>query len=649
MSYSTSVHHKAIDLTRLALEMTAASGSGHPTSAASLAHVTTVLMYDLMRFDPRTPDAFAADRLVLSEGHACPIVYAAAADLGISIRDHGRTRSMTRDDAMSLREIGSPIDGHPNPREGFPFFPAATGSLGQGLSVAVGLGIAAELDGIDKRVYSILGDGESREGQVWEAVDMLAERGLRSVCAIFNCNGYGQTAAVSEQQSPERVAEKLRAFGLDVRAIDGHDPDALRDALHEHARRADSGEGAPIALVLRTTKGWGSASLQGGGHHGKPATGDDLEKALRELDATAKQIGAQDTGDLKGPQPPKAHGASPAGRRSKAPARLDEVKDVGDQELASRDAFGPAIVAAGRADPRIVVLDGDVADSTRAKAFAKDEALAPRFVQCRIAEQHMMSCAAGLAAGGKIPFVTSFGKFLIRGYDQLEMALIGGAPLKLVGSHTGVSLAADGPSQMALPDVAFCRALSGVRRDGGPLIYVLNPSDARAAYALTIAAAEHDGAVYVRTMRPSTPFVYPRDAQFRLGGFHVLREGEDVLLATWGYMVHECRRACDLLAERGVAATLVDLYSIPFEADRFVELAAGVAGPVLTVEDNYGGGLGSEVADVLASAGHHRAVEQMFVRTVPKSAREPEDLIAYLDLDAEHIAERAERMLAAHR
>src|SRR5262245_8919 len=255
MAFVASVHAKAIDLIKGSLDMTTTAGSGHPTSAASLAHLVTVLMYTHMRYDPAYPDHPTADRLVLSEGHACPIVYAAAADLGLAIgKDLEHRRPMTRADALRLREIDSPIDGHPNPTEGFPFFPAATGSLGQGLSIADGLALAARLDGLGKRIFCLMGDGESREGQVWEAIDFLADYRLNAVCPIFNCNSYGQSDHVSPQQAPEVTAGKLRAAGFDVRLIDGHDPTAIRQALEEHTTHSQDRQARPFAIVARTVK-----------------------------------------------------------------------------------------------------------------------------------------------------------------------------------------------------------------------------------------------------------------------------------------------------------------------------------------------------------------------------------------------------------
>src|SRR5919109_1687632 len=315
MAFVASVHAKAIDLIKLSLDMTTAAGSGHPTSAASLAHLVTVLMYTHMRYDPAYPDHPAADRLVLSEGHACPIIYAAAADLGIAIgKDPEHRRPMTRDDALRLREIHSELDGHPNPAEGFPFFPAATGSLGQGLSIAAGLALAARLDGLDKRVFCLIGDGESREGQIWEAVDFIADYRLTAVCPIFNCNAYGQSDRVSPQQSPDITAAKLQAAGFDVRWIDGHHPTEIHQALMDHTAHAQDPAAKPFAIVAKTVKGWGFVSVIGTDFHGKPVPAQKKAEALAALDSTAQQVGAAWSEDdlhipaMSGqaPQPPQS-------------------------------------------------------------------------------------------------------------------------------------------------------------------------------------------------------------------------------------------------------------------------------------------------------------------------------------------------------
>ncbi|HCT44810.1 MAG TPA: transketolase, partial [Phycisphaerales bacterium] len=283
MSYEAAVHAQAIELCRLSLEMTAASGSGHPTSAMSISHIVTSLMFSAMRWSPDYPNYPSSDRLVLSEGHAVPAVYAAMATLGVEVGKEGDRRKLTVDDLSTLREWHSVLDGHPNPMEGVDFFDAATGSLGQGLSVAAGVAKAARIDGSDRRIYCIVGDGESREGQVAEALDFIIDHQLTNVCTIFNCNQYGQADRVSGQQSPEVMVHKLQAFGFEVIDIDGHAPAQIKDALDRFIAASGDENTKPIAIVARTVKGWGAPSMQGGGWHGKPASGEALQKAQSEL------------------------------------------------------------------------------------------------------------------------------------------------------------------------------------------------------------------------------------------------------------------------------------------------------------------------------------------------------------------------------
>ena len=647
MSFEASVHAKAIDLARLSIDMTDAAGSGHPTSAASLAHLVTVLMYSHMRYVPADPKRSTSDQLVLSEGHACPAVYAAAADIGIAIgKDPAHMRPMTRADALRLREIDSEIDGHPNPAEGFPFFPAATGSLGQGLSIAAGLALAARLDSIDKRVFCIIGDGESREGQIWEAVDFIVDHHVVAVCPIFNCNHYGQSDAVSPQQAPEVTAAKLVAAGMDAKIIDGHNPMEIRDALAEHAKRATVG-GKPMAIVARTVKGWGYLDPKAGGMHGRPLTGEGKKTAMAALDATAAKLGAKLTvGDLMIHTPASPRPAatiSQAGVLSfdDAAKKFGRADAVAKGKLAPRTAFGLALRALGIVRPDTVVLDGDVKNSTYTEFFEQEGEQAKRFFQCRIAEQHMASCGVGLASAGKLAFVTSFAKFLTRAYDEIEMGMIGRFPVKYVGSHSGANVGADGPSQMALSDIAFFRTYAELKRDGQPFLYILNPADARSAYALTMAMAEYPNPCYMRTMRPDVNILYPEGTAFTLGGHQVLNRGTDLLIVASGYEVHEARTALKVLESAGVRATLVDLYSIPFDGAAITRLAKESGSRVLTVEDNYGASFGGAVAEALAASGQAFQVRQMFARTIPKSGRSADDVLRALGLSAEHIARAA--------
>ena len=656
-AFDTSVHAKAIQLSKLVLKMCAEAGSGHPTTGQSLAHLTTVLMYHAMRWNPAQPDLPTADRLVLSAGHAVPIVYAALADLGAVAEFDGTRRALTPDDLNDLRTIESPLDGHPNPAEGVPFFDAATGSLGQGLSVATGLALAAKADATGRRIYCVIGDGEAREGQIWEAIDFIVDHRLTNVLPIFNCNNYGQSDVVSPQQSPAVLAKKLQAAGFVVDVIDGHDPEAILAAVKRFGDAAGSHETAtPVyrAIVAKTVKGWGAPAVQGQGWHGKPPTGRKLEDALGELDARkvelVRGVGHEQV-KIQPPAPP-----SEAGAAEKKPAStedlpsLDEAMKAFDIQrmrgFATRKAYGLALRMLGRSNPDVVVLDADVKNSTFAEMFAKDPECRDRFYECRIAEQHMISAAVGLSAAGRIPFCSSFAKFLTRAYDQIEMAINSGANLKLMGSHVGVSLAADGPSQMGLPDVSWFRSFTTVRdHRGEPGCYILQPSDAYAAYALTQVMAEHEGVCYMRTLRPDTEFLYSADTIFNLGGFEVLNEGRDLLIVTAGYMVHEVNKALDPLDKAGIDATVVDLYSIPFAPEGLLDLAQANNGMILTVEDNYGAALGSAVADAVTEDGGGFTMLQMHVRGIPKSGRSPDDLLKSCGLHHTDIVRTAGALL----
>ncbi|MEL6329988.1 MAG: transketolase [Planctomycetota bacterium] len=653
MSVEAAVHAQAIEICRHSLEMTAAAGSGHPTTSMSISHLVTVLMFRSMRWSPEFPDYPTSDRLVLSSGHAVPAVYAAAARLGTHVGRPGEERRrLTMDDLSSLRETESVLDGHPNPMEGFPFFDAATGSLGQGLSIAAGIAGAARLDEVDKRVYCLMGDGECREGQVAEAMDLIIDRGLTNVLPIVSCNEYGQAGRVSDQQSADVLAGKFEAYGFEVIKIDGHDPAQIIEAFDRFAERATETTEPPLAVVARTVKGWGSPSIQGGGWHGKPPSGEALETALRELDETRVDLtSALGSGDQFMISPPSEAPAKtpvdvdlpPLGA---AMRELDMESVLHTGRWATRKAYGLALRMLGRRHPDVVVLDADVSNSTFAETFARDPELAPRFVECKIAEQAMVSAGVGYAAGGKVPFVSSFAKFLTRAYDQIEMGMYSGANLKIVGSHSGITLAADGPSQMALPDIAWFRSLAtATDHNGNPGCYVLIPSDAYAAYALTGVMADYEGLCYMRTMRSDTEFIYGDDQVFNLGGFEVLQQGRDVALLACGYMVHEANRAIDLLDKAGVSATLVDMYSIPFDQDKLLDVIAQNNGYAISLEDSFGGGLGSAVADAMVEAGDAFQLEQMHVRKIPKSSRTPEQVLAQCGLTAEDIVARVMEVL----
>jgi len=635
---------KAIKLAKQVIRMCTEAGSGHPSSALSLLHITIALMYRVMRYDPKNPWNNAADRLVLSEGHAVPVLYAAYCDLAGAAGTALKPITLKFDDCLTLRDANSVLDGHPNPALGFPFFDAATGSLGQGLSVAAGLALAARLDRLDKRIFCLIGDGESREGQIAEALDFIVDHRLTNVLPIFNCNGQGQSDYVSPQQSADVLAAKLGAYGLDVQVIDGHKWDEVFAALQA------SPAAQPRAIVARTVKGWGSSELSSKNYHGKPLSAPQIDQAMADLDALAAKLGAGQANDASAfacstPQAQARTAAQTisAGSFAAALKKVGLEKPLQQRNLSTRRAYGVALAALGDADERVVALDGDVRGSTFADIFAQGHP--DRYFEARIAEQNMISAAVGLAAAGKIPFASSFGKFLVRGYDQIEMAANSNANLKLCGSHVGVSLAADGPSQMGLPDVAFFRSFAHAKRpDGTPAIHVFCPSDAVSAFKLTETMANTSGLCYMRTHRPDVPFLYDENETFTLAGYKKLADGKDLTIVASGYMVHVAKQALTELARAGVAATLIDAYYLPLDTAGLLKVAQAAGNRILVVEDNYAGGFGAEVACAVAAAGKG-TVRCLHVTFVPKSARTPEEILQMVHLAPADVAAAARQML----
>jgi len=452
----------------------------------------------------------------------------------------------------------------------------------------------------------------------------------------------GQSDYVSPQQSPEALARKVEAFGLHALTIDGHDPDAISRALS-----VEGPDGRPVVVLAKTVKGWGVSELQQVGYHGKPLPPEAAEKALEEL-----ALPATPPDFTLCPATPKGEATPPPAEPIALPdpdfaaLAADQPKlaeSAAKGRLATRHAYGLTLRALGEASERVVALDGDVSNSTFSQFFARR--FPDRFFECRIAEQNMCSMAAGLAAAGKIPFANSFAKFLVRGYDQIEMAAYSCANMKLVGSHSGVSLGADGPSQMGVVDAAFFGSLASVATPKGqPGAVVLNPCDAVATYKLTVAMANHEGLAYMRTLRPATPIVYDPTEPFALLGQKVLTDGGDLTIVAWGYMVHEARKAVEALAAEGIACRLVDAYSLPL-AEGFLEATGASDGrPVLVVEDNYAGGLGAAVAVALGRAGGTR-LDVVTPQRMPKSGKTADDVLAYVGLDVESLCARAKALL----
>ena len=590
---------------------TTEAGSGHPSTCCSAAEIMAALFFGEMRYDPRDPDNPDNDRFVLSKGHAAPILYAAWAEAGI----------ISRDDVMSLRRIDSDLEGHPTPR--LPWVDVATGSLGQGLCAGVGIALNARRIASDYRTYVLMGDGETAEGSVWEAASVAAFERLDALCAIIDVNALGQSQPTQWQHDMSAYASRWSAFGWHTIVIDGHDLAAVLDAL-EQARRT---RGRPTMILARTLKGKGISFIEGkNGWHGKPLKkGEELDKALAELQS---QVVPED-GPVKRPDPP-------ARRQRPAPqqARLDAPPYKPGDSVATREAFGAALARLGAADDRIVALDADVKNSTFSDKF--EQQFPDRFYQCFIAEQVMIGAATGLAARGAIPFPSTFAAFFTRAYDFIRMGAISNVNIKMAGSHAGVSIGEDGPSQMALEDLAMMRAQ--------PNIVVLYPCDAVSTERLLEKAAYHRGPVYMRTSRPKTPVIYGPDERFDLGGLKVLRESSSDVATVIGagITVFEALKAFDQLKTQGVNIRVVDLYSLqPIDAASLIRCAEATKGRLITVEDHYhAGGIGDAVATAVASGGF--TVTRLAVSEIPRSGT-PEQLIDRYGISARHIVEAVTR------
>jgi transketolase len=586
---------------------TTEAGSGHPTSCCSAADLVAAIFFSEMRYDPRNPQNPDNDRFVLSKGHAAPVLYAAWAEAGI----------VRREDLLTLRRFDSDLEGHPTPR--LPWVDVATGSLGQGICAAVGIALNARRINSDYRTYVMLGDGEIAEGSVWEAAHGAVHQNLDSLCGIVDVNGLGQSRASLWDHDINAYCARWQAFGWHAIAIDGHDMNAILSAFDE----ARSTRGRPTMIVAKTIKGKGVAFVEGKpGWHGKPfKKGEEAERALAELEQHFVPE------DLPAAQPRPREVPRPA---AKAPAPLGPPSYVLGDKVATREAYGTAIARLGAIDDRLVGLDADVGNSTFSEKFEHQHP--KRFFEAYIAEQLMVGASMGLAARGAIPFAATFAAFFSRASDFIRMAAIGNNNIKLAGSHAGVSIGEDGPSQMALEDLAMMRAQ--------PNITVLYPCDAVSTDRLVERMAYHNGPAYMRTSRPKTPVIYGPDDTFSIGGLNVLREaGSDVATVVGaGVTVFEALEAHDLLSKQGMTIRVIDLYSVqPLDTATLVRCARETKGRLITVEDHYvGGGIGDAVA--AAVAGHGFSVHRLAVREIPRSGA-PEELLDYYGISARHIVD----------
>ena len=597
------LHRMAQKLRKLCLESTAEAGSGHPTSCMSCAEIVSVLFFHEMRFDPRDPSGKDADVFVLSKGHAAPILWAVLKEAGC-----------IQDDLNTLRRYDSRLEGHPTPR--VPWVRVATGSLGQGVCAAAGMAWARKLGKSGGRVYALLGDGEAAEGSVWEAAEFAAFYKLDNLCAVVDVNRLGQSGPTMYQHDLSPYEARLRGFGWEVAAVDGHDVAAVREAF----ARARAAAGKPFAVLARTLKGKGVSFLEDKeGWHGKPVKkGEELQRAVAELGDTDVRISVE-----------PRHYPSPTPQPRKEPS-LQPDYQIG-QEVATREAYGNALARLARTCPQVVAIDGDTKNSTFSEKFK--EVAPERFAEGYIAEQNMVGAALGMSTEGTIPFASTFACFMTRAYDFIRMASYSQpSHLVLCGSHAGVSIGEDGPSQMALEDLAMMRAIQGST--------VLYPSEAVSGERLVEAAARTPGIVYIRTTRPKTKVLYDNDEAFPVGGSKTLRSSpkDAVTIVAAGITVPEALKAHEALGREGIAARVIDLYSVkPVDAATLVRAAEETRG-IVTVEDHsVFGGIGEAVLS--AVAGRAR-VEVLGVREVPRSGK-PEELMKAHGINSDAIVTAA--------
>jgi transketolase len=585
-----------------------AAGSGHPTSSMSAADLMAVLMSKYLHYDFGTPDDPRNDHLIFSKGHASPLLYSMYKAAG-AIGD---------DEMLTFRRFGSRIEGHPTPV--LPWVDVATGSLGQGLPISVGVALTAKrLDRLPYRVWCLCGDSEMAEGSMWEAFEHAGIHELDNLTAIIDVNRLGQTGPTMHGWDLDAYRRRAEAFGWKAILIDGHDVQAIDRAY----ARAIETTGQPTVIIAQTEKGHGvKAVADQPGRHGKPL--DDPEAAIAEL------------GGMRNIHVEVAKPAF-SGRPHEFPTTALTLPsyEPGTKE-ATRKAFGDALVALGKARGEVVAIDGEVGNSTYTELFA--EALPDRFFQAYIAEQQMIATAVGMQVRGWKPFAATFAAFLSRAYDFVRMAAVSRANFAVAGSHAGVSIGEDGPSQMALEDLASFRAIHGST--------VLYPSDPNQTAALVPQMADRAGIVFMRTTREKTPILYEPGEEFHIGGSRVVRQTDDdaVTLIGAGITLHEAVKAADQLTGEGIAARVIDLYSLkPMDAET-VRAAGRDTGAIVTVEDHWPeGGIGDAVLDALAAEQPHPVVVKLAVRSMPGSGT-PAELLAGAGIDATHIADAAREL-----
>lgn len=608
MDYSD-IEKKAKLVRKWSMISTTEAGSGHPTSCLSAADLTTVLFDKYFTYDLKDPLNFTNDRFILSKGHAAPLFFTL----------YALSSAIPVEELKTLRKFGSRIEGHPTME--FPYTDAATGSLGQGLSVGAGLAYFGKQSNLGMKSYVLLGDGELAEGQIWEAANFASHYKLDNLIAIADINRLAQSQETMFGHHLKEYEKRFKAFGFETIVIDGHNFAEIDQAFQ---KATSNSSGKPFAIIAKTFKGKGISFLENkDGWHGKPLKKEDLEKALKELGEVNDSLRFK----LKQPKP-----FVPKGKTGSQPTYTVDIQyKIGDQ-IATRDIYGSVLAQLGKSDFSIMSLDGDVKNSTFAIDFMK--AHQDRFVECFIAEQNMVSVAVGLSRLRRIPFVSTFAAFFTRAADQIRMASLSKANIKFVGSHAGISIGEDGASQMGLEDIALFGTI--------PDSVIFHPSDAVSTANILPLMAQHVGISYLRTLRPKTAVIYENSEEFKVGGSKILRSAQDDVLTivAAGITVPEALNAYEELQKEGITIRVVDCYSIkPIDKETLLKsLDATKQKIIMTVEDHYDhGGLGDFVLSAVAESG--AKVIKMAVTKFSRSGK-MDELLDDAGINAKHIVEK---------
>ncbi len=591
------------------LTSTTQAGSGHPTSALSAADLMTGLLFGgAFKFNVDDPDHPNNDRLIFSKGHASPLFYSLWAAAG----------KLEEQDLMTYRHFGSPLEGHPT--DSFRYTEAATGSLGQGLAIGVGMALNAKLDSLSYRTYILLGDSEMAEGSQWEAIQIAAQYKLDNLVGILDVNRLGQRGETMYGHDLHAYQKRISAFGWETILIDGH---SLPDIVSAYEKALNTTD-RPIMIIAKTIKGKGVPPVEDrNGWHGKALDQGMMQEILKEWGKVDTSV----RGKIATPE--NFRPAEHAVRDIKDPDYSNE------KSVATRKAFGKALSRIYPRYPNILSLDGEVSNSTGAQRFKEE--YPTRFFEMYIAEQNMAGAALGLSCRGKIPFVSTFAAFFSRCFDQIRMSPYSGANIKFVGSHAGVSIGMDGPSQMGLEDIAMFRTiLDGV---------VLYPSDAVSAERLVEEAAKHHGIVYIRTTRGGTPVIYDTKEKFPIGGSKVLKESDRdiVTVVAAGITVHEALNAYEQLKKENILIRIIDVYSIKPMDEETLAAAAKASKAIITVEDHFPeGGIGEAVRSALATV--PARIHSLAVRKRPKSGK-PDELLDFEDISKDAIVRKVKEFV----